>query len=133
MDKKRVLLVEDESHVLKVTKVRLEHEGYDVLAVADGEHAMERVAGELPIHLILLDVKLPGIDGYEVCRRLKAKSATSQIPILIFTASEAQAAYLTDRCIEVGANDWIKKPFRTTDLMEKIHRLIADEEDHADG
>ena len=127
MAKKRVLLVEDESHVLKVTRVRLEHEGYEVLAVISGERAIECASTDLPIHLVLLDVKLPGVDGYEVCRQLKAKSATSHIPILLFTASEAQAIYLTDRCIEVGADDWIKKPFRTTDLMEKIHRLMDEE------
>ena len=132
MTKKRVLVVEDEAHVLKVTRVRLEHEGYEVLVAVDGERAIAQVKTGLPIHLVLLDIKLPGVDGYEVCRQLKSQSATSDIPILLFTASEAQATYLTDRCIEVGADDWIKKPFRTTDLMEKIHRLIA-EEDRADG
>ncbi|MBI4342526.1 MAG: response regulator [Candidatus Omnitrophica bacterium] len=133
MSKRRVLLVEDEAHVLKVTKLRLEHEGYEVLDAADGERAVERANAELPIHLILLDIKLPRLDGYEVCRRLKAKSSTSHIPILLFTASEAQAARLTDQCIEVGANDWIKKPFRTKELMDKIHRLIAEEEGHSHG
>ena len=131
--KKRVLLVEDEAHVLKVTKLRLEHEGYEVLEASDGERALEQAMSALPIHLVLLDIRLPKVDGYEVCRRLRAQSVTSHIPILLFTASEAQAIRLTDRCIEVGANDWIKKPFRTPELMEKVHRLTADEEGHADG
>ena len=131
--KRRVLLVEDEANVLKVTKLRLEHEGYEVLEALDGERALEQAASALPIHLVVLDILLPGVDGYEVCRRLKAQSATSHIPILLFTASEAQSLRLTDRCIEVGANDWIKKPFRTTEFMEKVHRLMADEEGHADG
>ena len=131
--KKRVLLVEDEVHVLKVTKLRLEHEGYEVLEAKDGERALEQAMSALPIHLVLLDIRLPKVDGYEVCRRLRAHSATSNIPILLFTASEAHAVRLTDRCIEVGANDWIKKPFRTPELMEKVHRLMADEEGHSDG
>lgn len=123
--KQRVLVVEDDVHVMKVTTLRLEYEGYEVVQAKDGERALEHFAS-LPIHLILLDIKLPGIDGYEVCRRLKAHSATSAIPILLFTASEAQAIRLTDRCIEAGADDWIKKPFRTADLMHKVHQLMAD-------
>ena len=124
--KPRILLVDDEPDVRKVTKVRLEHEGYDVVVATDGERAVECAATELPIHLILLDIRLPRLSGYEVCRRLKRQPATAHIPILLFTASEAEAANLTDRCIEVGANDWIKKPFHSKVLMEKIRRLIGD-------
>ena len=133
MGKRRVLVVEDEANVLKATKARLEHEGYDVVAAVDGEGALQHVAAGLPIHLVLLDIKLPGLNGYEVCRRLKIQPVTSHIPILLFTASEAHAAYLTDRCIEAGANDWIKKPFRTTELMGKIRRLMEDKEDPGHG
>ena len=131
--KQRVLLVEDEAHVLKVTKVRLEHEGYEVLEALDGERALEQARTALPIHLIVLDIRLPGLDGYEVCRQLKAVPATSRIPILLFTASEAHAVHLIDHCIEAGADDWIKKPFRTPELMEKVHRLMADEEGRSHG
>ena len=132
--KRRILLVDDEADVRKVTKVRLEHEGYDVVVATNGEQAVARANTDLPIHLVLLDIRLPRLNGYEVCRHLKAQSSTASIPILLFTASESQAAHLTDRCIEVGANDWIKKPFRSNELMEKVHRLVAQaEEGMSDG
>ena len=129
--KPRILLVDDEADVRKVTKMRLEHEGYEVVVAPDGERAVECANTDLPIHLVLLDIRLPRLNGYEVCQRLKRHASTARIPILLFTASEAQAAHLADRCIEVGANDWIKKPFRSKELMEKIRRLVAQEEEDA--
>lgn len=126
MTKKRILLAEDDPSVLKMTKARLEHEGYDVVAASDGEGAVEQALSGLPIHLILLDVRLPKINGYEVCRRLKGYATTATIPVLIFTASETELIYLADRCIEIGASDWIKKPFRTAELLEKVHRLLGE-------
>ena len=125
--KKRILLAEDDPSIMKTTKFRLEHEGFDVVTAADGEAALQE-AGAVPIHLVLLDIKLPKLSGYEVCRRLKDNKATAKIPVLIFTASEGQMKYLANRCIEVGAFDWLKKPFRTVELMDKIHRALAEEE-----
>ena len=124
--KKRILLAEDDPSVRKTTKFRLEHEGYDVVAVEDGEAALAQ-ASAVPIHLVLLDIRLPKMDGYEVCRRLKNNQATAEIPVLIFTASESQMTSLANRCIEVGAVDWLQKPFRTAQLMEKIHRALGEE------
>ena len=128
MTKKRILLGDDEPSVLKVTKLRLEHEGYEVIVAADGAQVVERAAQALPIHLILLDVRMPKMDGYQVCRTLKGNTGTAGIPIIIFTASEAQAQVLADRCIEIGAFDWIKKPFRANELLAKIHRALGEEE-----
>ena len=127
MAKKRVLLVDDEPSVLKVTKARLEHEGYEVLVAVDGKAALQRAAEELPIHVVLLDIMLPKLNGYEVCRALKRQPATSHIPVIVFTGSESQIQQLGDRCIEVGATDWIKKPFTSAELMAKIHRALGEE------
>ena len=124
MQKARVLLVEDDQSILKVTKVRLEHEGYEVVTATDGEDALRKAARELPIHVILLDVMLPKRNGYEVCRALRQGSATATIPVIIFSASESHAERLADRCTEVGATDWIKKPFQTTELLAKIHHAM---------
>ncbi len=106
-----------------MTKVRLEHAGYTVLVAMDGESAC-RQAAAVPVHLILLDVRLPKRDGYEVCRLLRRDQTTAHIPIIIFTASETQLKRLAERCIEAGANEWIHKPFRTPELLEKIQRLV---------
>ncbi len=124
--RKRILIGEDDESISKMTRFRLEHEGYDVVEASDGEAVLEQAAA-LPIHLILLDIKMPRLDGYEVCRRLRGSQATAGIPVIVFTASESQMARLADKCIEVGASDWIKKPFRTKDLMEKIHRILGEE------
>ena len=126
--KKRILIAEDDPSILKMTKLRLEHEGYDVLAATNGEAALQQAASELPIHLILLDIKLPKLNGYEVCRTLKRQPDTAGIPVIVFSASESQLEHLADRCIEVGAVDWLRKPFRTKDLLDKIHRALAEEE-----
>ena len=118
-----VLLGEDDESVLKVTRARLEHEGYTVIEAIDGEAVLQRAADEA-VQVILLDVWLPKRNGYEVCRILKRQPATRHIPVIIFTASESQMQKLADRCIEAGALDWIKKPFRTTELLEKIRRAM---------
>ena len=129
--RRRVLLVEDDPSVLKMTRLRLEHEGFDVVTAMDGEQALEEADAQLPIHLVLLDVKLPKLNGYEVCRTLKHRTKTAHIPVIVFSASESQMQKMADRCIEVGATDWIKKPFRTIDLMSKIrHALEPQEESH---
>ena len=130
MPLKTILIGEDDPGTLKVTKLRLEHEGYQVVTATDGESVLTSATSDLPIHLILLDIKLPKLNGYDVCRRLKRQPSTTRIPIIVFSASESQMQYLADRCVEVGATDWIKKPFRTKDLMNKIHRALHEEESH---
>ncbi len=130
MAKKRILIAEDDPGILKMTKFRLEHEGYEVIAVTDGEEALHQAEAQLPIHLFLVDIKMPGLNGYELCRALKRWPATADIPVIVFTGSESQLQRLSNKCIEAGATDWIKKPFLSRDLMEKIHRALGEEEFH---
>ncbi|MBI2093292.1 MAG: response regulator transcription factor [Candidatus Omnitrophica bacterium] len=120
--KKHILLVEDEPAVVKMTKLRLEHEGFDVEVALDGEAALALV--KPTTDLILLDIRLPKLDGFEVCKRLKAKPDTAKIPIIVFTASASQWQELTDRCIELGVMDLLKKPFHSKELVEKIRRIL---------
>ena len=75
--------------------------------------------------LILLDLKLPKLDGFEVCRRLKADPATATIPIVVFTGTEEYSRGLADRCVELGIAEWLKKPFRSQELLEKIQRALG--------
>ena len=126
--KKRIMLVEDDPSVLKMTRVRLAHEGFEVVTATDGEEALGKIMGDGAIDLVLLDIKLPKLDGFEVCKRLKQNPATAQLPIIVFTASSTSWQKITDQCIELGVADWIKKPFRSKDLLNRVHRALGEEE-----
>ena len=128
MSKTRILIGEDDVNVLKMTKVRLEYEGYEVIPAVDGAEVLERAHDELPIHLILLDIRLPKMNGYDVCRALKRQPTTADIPVIIFTGSESEQQRLADQCVEVGATDWVRKPFRTGELLAKIQQALGEKE-----
>ena len=124
--KPHILLAEDDPSVLKMTKLRLEHEGYHVIVATDGQQALDCVSEDgIVIHLILLDVRMPKLDGFKVCERLKAQPATKDIPIIVFTASESNMRHLANRCMELGVTDWLKKPFQSDELMAKIHHALG--------
>ena len=130
--KRQILLAEDDRSVLKMTKLRLEHEGFEVIVATNGEEAVQ---GALAHHaaLILLDIRMPKLDGYEVCRQLRQEPSTARTPIIVFTGSTAQWQKLTDRCIDLGITDWLKKPFRSKDLLEKVHRALGDDASPREG
>ena len=129
MSKQMILLVDDESAVLKVTKLRLEHCGYEVRTASDGEKALEAAFSLAEkLDLILLDIKLPKMDGFQVFEQLKKKPATSEIPVIVFTASSESWRDLTDRCVELGIADKIRKPFQSEELVEKVRRALKKEE-----
>ncbi len=124
--KPHILLAEDDPAVLKMTKLRLEHEGYHVTVVTDGQQALDRVSEDgIVVNLILLDVRMPKLDGFQVCQQLKKQPATKQIPIIVFTASESNMRHLANRCMELGVTDWLKKPFHSDELMAKIHHALG--------
>ena len=119
--KPRVLVVDDEEPIRKIVSFQLEKAGYDVSACADGEEAL-RVVDECEPDLILLDVMMPNMDGYEVCKRLKSNYQTSHIPIIMVTAK----AELENRLqgFEDGANDYITKPFAITELLVRVKNVL---------
>lgn len=116
-----VLVVDDEEPIRKIIAFQLEKAGYDVYACADGEEALRMVDGREP-DLILLDVMMPNMDGYEVCKRLKSNYQTSHIPIIMVTAK----AELENRLqgFEDGANDYITKPFAITELLVRVKNVL---------
>ncbi len=122
--KKRILLVEDDPSVRKVTKLRLEHEGFEVRLACDGEEALQRASTEGPLDLILLDLRMPRMDGFEVCKRLKEGRSTQQIPVIVLSATDSYLRELIDRCLELGISGWIRKPYHSRELMEKIHHVL---------
>ena len=121
MGKKKILLVEDESVLLNMVKMRLEANNYEVISAFDGQEGLEKARKERP-DLIILDLMLPKLDGYKVCRMLKFDEKYKKIPIIMFTARAQQSD--EEMGFEVGANAYITKPFEPQVLLAKIKELI---------
>ncbi|HTZ11312.1 MAG TPA: response regulator [Candidatus Margulisiibacteriota bacterium] len=119
---KKILVVDDEPDLLKAVVFRLKKSGYDIIEATDGQKAMDLVQEDRP-HLILLDLRLPIIDGWEVCRRIKGDEELKNIPIIILTASAGAINSETTR--ELMAEDLLVKPFEPDLLLEKIRKYIG--------
>ena len=117
----RILVVDDTPEIQELLQIHLETEGYQVLVAGNGQEALAAVAAEAP-DLILLDVLMPVVDGYEVCRRLKADEETAFIPIVILTALQDLSHRL--RGIELGADDFLTKPFNHLELLTRVRSLL---------
>jgi CheY-like chemotaxis protein len=120
----RILLVEDNEMNRDMLSRRLQRKGYSVLIAVDGEQGLATAYSEMP-DLILMDISLPFIDGYEVTRRVKANPRTKHIPVIALTAH----ALLTDRdkALKAGCNDYDTKPVDFARLTEKIETLLVKE------
>ena len=125
--KKRIVVADDDPAFLDVMTLRLEHEGYEVVRVTDGEDVLQRAtAQEEPVDLILLDLNMPKLNGSQVCRELKTHPASAAIPIIVITGVESYQARLADLCVELGAIDGLVKPIRSAELLEKVHRALGE-------
>jgi len=117
----RILIVDDDKDLLAVVKTLLQKKGFDVTIYTDSENIIDAVKSCEP-QLILLDVFLSGVDGLEVCKRLKLAPNSRHIPIIIFSAYPRVAE---TAIYEFGANDFIAKPFEVNDLVKKIHKVLS--------
>lgn len=122
MSKKKILIVEDEESLLKLESILLTSKGYEVRGVPNGMAALAALQEELP-DLILLDIMLPEIDGFEVCRRIKADPATRHIPVVMLTAKKSREDMA--RGEQVGADWYITKPFKSAMVIETIQRFLS--------
>jgi DNA-binding response OmpR family regulator len=120
---KRILAVDDEPHILKLVAFSLKSGGYEVLEATDGLSAISVVQAEQP-DLVLMDVMMPTLDGYEACRRLKADPATADIPVIMLTAKTQSTEHKTG--YDVGAADYITKPFTPKDLVAHVRELLGE-------
>ncbi len=123
---KLILIIEDEKQIVDILKFNLERENYKVIYALDGEAGLELALSKAP-DLILLDVMLPGMDGFDVCRRVREKS---RVPILMLTARDEELDKVLG--LEMGADDYITKPFGVRELMARVkahlRRTTGDEE-----
>lgn len=113
-----VLVVEDEHSIAELVRAYLERDGYGMVWVRSGEQALEEV-GRHAIRLVILDIGLPGIDGFEVCRRLRARTA---VPILILSARVDEVDRVAG--LEAGADDYVGKPFSPRELMARVKAIL---------
>lgn len=114
MDSKKVLIIEDEKAISDIIKFNLKKEGFDVFTAYDGKQGMEMALSDSP-DLILLDVMLPSMDGFQVCKRVRE---SSMVPIIMLTAKEEEVDKVLG--LELGADDYITKPFGMRELIARI-------------
>ena len=119
--RKKILFIEDEPDQVMMISLRLEKSGYEVISSMDGEEGLQMAITEKP-DLILLDVVMPGMDGFEVCRRLRKDPVTKHIPIISTTAAGMDD--VEHQCMTAGADDCVRKPYDSADLLMKIQRLL---------
>lgn len=117
----KILVLEDEADILELLLYNLSREGYGVTGSRDGLEGLERARAELP-SLILLDLMLPGLDGIEICTRLKADPATRAIPVLMVTAKGEESDIVLG--LGVGADDYIVKPFSPRELVARVRAVL---------
>ena len=117
--RRKILIIEDEKNMVEGLRFNLEARDYLVISAPDGETGLKRAAEELP-DLVILDLMLPGINGYEVCKRLKETQA--DVPIVMLTAKSQEADIVTG--LDLGADDYITKPFSVLELLARINALL---------
>lgn len=117
----KILVVDDEADIRELVRLNLTREGYDVFDCESGEQALSLSRSKGP-NLVVLDLMLPGIDGLEVCKQLKADPKTAQVPIVILTAKGEEADVVAG--LEVGADDYVAKPFSGKVLVARVRRLL---------
>ena len=120
--KPKILVVDDEPEAVELVEFNLKQAGYAVTTADDGAEALKKARAQLP-DLIVLDVMLPEMDGFEICKALRLDPATARVPILMLTAKAAEI----DRVLglELGADDYLTKPFSPRELLLRIKKIIA--------
>lgn len=120
---KKILVVDDDPNIVRLLASRLKNSGYDVVSASDGNSCFKKAVAEKP-DLVLLDIIMPGLNGFEVCKRLKENDKTKDIPVIMLTALAGEKDL--SKGLEEGANCFITKPFSAVDLLHKIKTAMQD-------
>src|SRR5579871_1682795 len=126
---KKILAVDDERHIVRLVQVNLERQGYEVVTAYDGKEALEKVASENP-DLIVLDVMMPYMDGFEVLKTLKKDPTTRDIPVIMLTAKANDADVFQG--YKSGVDCYLTKPFNPLELLTFIRRIFESQENDPD-
>ncbi len=118
---KKILVVEDSATMVSLLKARIEASGFEVIAAADGTDGLAKIKDEKP-DLVILDVRMPGMDGFEVCRLAKADPQTKDIPIIFVTTASQQKDLARGK--EVGGDGYITKPYDGKLIITEINKLL---------
>ncbi|MHC5022335.1 MAG: response regulator [Planctomycetota bacterium] len=126
----RILVVDDEAHILQVLSLKLRNAGYDVVTAADGEEALEMAVKDPP-HLVITDFQMPFMTGLELCQALAADNATAGIPVIMLTA---RGYALDDADLAIGnIKDVLSKPFSPRAIVQQVRDILAGSGDDADA
>ncbi len=120
--RKRILIVDDQGSTIMTHRFQVNHAGFDILTATNGEEALWLMTTDPP-DLVMLDVMMPKMNGFEVCRRIKSNPATEHIPVFIITSlkSDADSASAKDS----GANEFLVKPIKTDDLVARLRKYLG--------
>ncbi len=118
---KKICIIEDEKDIVRLISYNLEKEGYEIVSYGSGDKALDFIKANRP-DLILLDIMIPEIDGFEVCKQLKANPETASIPIIMLTAKAEESNIVTG--LELGADDYMTKPFSVAILIARVRAAL---------
>ncbi len=125
---KKILVIEDDPATSRLVDYSLRHEGFQVIAAFNGLDGIRKATNEAP-DLIILDVMLPGMDGFEICHRLREQPATAKLLILMFSAKAQDIDKNTG--LKVGADDYLSKPAAPAEIVRRVNNLLAKKNDAA--
>ena len=117
-----VLIVDDEDHIVTSLSYVMKNAGFEVSSASDGEQALEKISSIKP-DLVILDVMMPKLDGFEVCKAVRADSSLNSVRIIILTAKGRDTE--RQKGLELGADDYLTKPFSTRDILDRAKELLA--------
>jgi len=127
MSKGNILIIEDDRQTVKLLKFILEKDDYSPISAKDGEEGLQMAREKKP-DLVILDLMLPGMDGYQVCETLKADPDTEQIPIIVLTALDTGPDF--EKALQKKADWYITKPFEAQHLLKRVNYLIGKSKEH---
>ncbi len=121
MSRELILVIDDEAHILELIKYNLEKEGYRVIVCESGEDGLQVIEKQLP-DLLILDILLPGMDGLEICKKIRRESPSANLPILMLTAKGEEIDKVVG--LETGADDYLTKPFGIHELIARVRAIL---------